>query len=198
MGPVRVLGRRFPGLAQLGRRAIRVSYWTVTGQLPRRLRARKVALAAKPPEGDRDQAVTRHLPAEPVPDPLPLPRPDPLAIILPQCEGPPRVSIIIPTFGQVDFTLRCLASIATAAPVTPIEVIVVDDCSDDPAVAKLAQVQGIRLLRWPTNLGFLRSCNEAAKLAEGGYLFFLNNDTELLPDAVDALAHVLLTYADIR
>jgi GT2 family glycosyltransferase/SAM-dependent methyltransferase len=186
MGPARVLGRRFPGLARLGRRAIRVSYWTVTGQLPRRLRARKAGLEGQPPEGETNQLRTSpHLPAEQ------LPVPNPAEIKLPQHDGSPRVSIIIPTYGQVDFTLRCLASIASTSPVTSIEVIVVDDCSNDPAVKKLAQVQGIRLLRWPANLGFLRSCNEAAKLAEGEYLFFLNNDTELQPDAIDALARLL-------
>jgi SAM-dependent methyltransferase len=186
MAPARVLGRRFPGLARLSRRASRVSYWIVTGQLLRRLRARKEALQAKLSESENSQIVNiTHLPAEQ------LPVPSPTNIKLPRCDGPPRVSVIIPTYGQVDFTLRCFASIAASSPVTPIQVIVVDDCSNDPAVTKLAHVQGIRLLRWPTNLGFLRSCNEAAKLAEGEYLFFLNNDTELLPDAIDALARLL-------
>ena len=186
MGPARVIGRRFPGLARLSRLAIRVSYWTVTGQLPRRLRTRKEALQAKPSESENNQIGNiAHLQAEQ------LAVPSPTNIKLPRRDGPPRVSVIIPTYGQVDFTLRCLASIAASSPVTPIEVIVIDDCSNDPAVIKLAPVQGIRLLRWPANLGFLRSCNEAAKLAEGEYFLFLNNDTELRPDAIDALARLL-------
>jgi glycosyltransferase involved in cell wall biosynthesis len=39
-------------------------------------------------------------------------------------------------------------------------------------------------------MGFLRSCNAAAKLANGDFLFFLNNDTELRPGAVDTLVEL--------
>jgi GT2 family glycosyltransferase/ubiquinone/menaquinone biosynthesis C-methylase UbiE/glycosyltransferase involved in cell wall biosynthesis len=184
MGPVRKLGRRFHGLARFGGRALRVTYWTLTGQLSARLRDRRARLEAFVPPGT-DLRVALDLPLEP------RPLPDPASISLPAAAGRPRVSVIIPTYGQVDFTLRCLASIAAAPPAVPVEVIVVDDASPDPDVAKLGEVKGLRLLRWPSNLGFLRSCNAAAKQAEGDYLFFLNNDTELLPDAVDALVRLL-------
>ncbi len=49
----------------------------------------------------------------------------------------PTVSIIIPTFGQTACTLHRLAAIAAHPPLAPIEVIVVDDASGDPAVAQL-------------------------------------------------------------
>lgn len=189
MGPVRRLGRRFPGLARFGGRSLRVTYWTLTGQLPARLRDRRARLdAVVPPAPDLRAALA--LPAEPTPVP------DPASIVLPAAGDTPRVSIIIPTYGQVDFTLRCLASIAAAPPAVPVEVIVVDDASPDPDVAKLDQVKGLRLLRWPSNLGFLRSCNAAAQQAKGDHLFFLNNDTELLPDAVDALVRLLEARPD--
>ena len=70
------------------------------------------------------------------------------------------------------------------------------DASGDPRVAELAKVQGLRLEQWPQNLGFLRSCNAAAKLARGDFLFFLNNDTEVMPSAIDALAGLLDRRAD--
>ena len=40
----------------------------------------------------------------------------------------PLVSIVIPVFGQIEYTIQCLASIATNTPTAPFEVIVVDDC----------------------------------------------------------------------
>ncbi|MBL6457600.1 glycosyltransferase [Belnapia sp. T6] len=190
MGPLRVLGRRFPGLARFGGRAIRVAHWTVTGQLTRRLRDRRAALEARAAVAGEDLRAALSLPAEPEPVP------QPAEIHLPRLDGPPRVSVIIPTYGQVDFTLRCLRSITAAAPAVPVEVIVVDDASGDPAVETLAQVEGLRLLRWPSNLGFLRSCNEAAKQARGEFLFFLNNDTELLPGAIEALLRLLEARPD--
>lgn len=108
----------------------------------------------------------------------------------------PVVSVIIPTFGQVDYTLRCLASLAAALPRVPTEVIVIDDASDDPRVAELAAVRGIRLIVQTENLGFLRSCNFAAARAKGRYLMLLNNDTEVMPRAIDALHGLLVRRPD--
>ena len=51
---------------------------------------------------------------------------DPRSLDLP-CSTEPLVSVIIPTYGQLPYTLRCLASIAAHAPDLPIEVIVIDD-----------------------------------------------------------------------
>jgi GT2 family glycosyltransferase/glycosyltransferase involved in cell wall biosynthesis len=86
--------------------------------------------------------------------------------------------------------LRCLAAIAAHPPTAPIEIIVVDDASGDPAVARLEQVAGIRLIRQPRNLGFLHTCNAAAALAVGDHLLFLNNDTEPCAGWLDAMLAV--------
>ena len=50
----------------------------------------------------------------------------------------PKVSIIIPVYNEFRVTLECLKSIAQGRLETPIEVIVGDDCSTDPAIRKLA------------------------------------------------------------
>ncbi|WP_049785761.1 class I SAM-dependent methyltransferase [Ancylobacter novellus] len=104
----------------------------------------------------------------------------------------PVVSVIIPTYGQVEFTLRCLSSISAHPPQVPFEIIVMDDAFPGEEVARLkTEVEGIRLIRNPENQGFLYTCNIAAKEASGKYLYFLNNDTEVFPGAIDALVDVL-------
>jgi glycosyltransferase involved in cell wall biosynthesis len=97
------------------------------------------------------------------------------------------VSVIIPTYGKVEYTLCCLASIAAYPPEASIEVIVVDDAIQDGSTSCLAAVQGIRLIVNPSNLGYLRSCNTAARVANGEFLLLLNNDTQVMPGWLDAL-----------
>ncbi len=99
----------------------------------------------------------------------------------------PMVSVIIPVYGQIDYTLRCLASIAENSPQAVLEVIVVDDCSPDNSVEVLFNVKGIRLICNKQNQGFIRSCNIAANAAQGDYLYFLNNDTQVTAGWLDEL-----------
>jgi GT2 family glycosyltransferase/SAM-dependent methyltransferase/glycosyltransferase involved in cell wall biosynthesis len=104
-----------------------------------------------------------------------------------RCSNEPLVSVIIPVYGQLEYTLRCLASIAANAPAAPIEVIVVDDCSPDYSAQVLSGINGLRLVHNEKNQGFIRSCNRGAKAARGEYLYFLNNDTQVTPGWADEL-----------
>ncbi len=97
----------------------------------------------------------------------------------------PLVSLIIPCYGQLPVTLRCLESVLAERTYqrrsrARIELLVIDDASPDGSGASLQQLDGIgpiRVLRNAENLGFLRSCNRCAALAEGDFIGFLNNDT---------------------
>lgn len=112
---------------------------------------------------------------------------DPAHLVFPAPAGIPDVSVIIPTYGNVRHTLNCLASILETWPRASLEVIVAEDASGAPDVERLRRVRGLVLIENPENLGFLRSCNAAAKRARGTYLHFLNDDTMVLPGAIDAL-----------
>ncbi|MGC9239954.1 MAG: glycosyltransferase, partial [Acidithiobacillus sp.] len=111
-------------------------------------------------------------------------------------EDTPEVSILIPTYGNLPLTLRCLRSIVENPPQCRYEVLVVEDASGDPDMARLRGIPGLRLLVHAENLGFLRSCNAAVDEARGTYLWFLNNDTQILPDSLDALLRVFAERPD--
>ena len=97
----------------------------------------------------------------------------------------PLVTVIVPCYGQLPVTLRCLESLLAertyqSRSLCRVELVVLDDASPDDSGAQLATLDGlgpIRVLRNEENLGFLRTCNRGAALAEGSYLCFLNNDT---------------------
>ena len=169
----RALQVRSPWMGRQLRRLVLLVWWTATFQLlvharywlrARRLRQLKPAISSVPTLAD----VNPHCLSVPFSD-------------------APIVSVIVPTYGQIPFTLRCLASIAANAPSMGIEVIVIDDAWQGQDAAFLELVSGIRLIRNQTNLGFLFSCNKAAAVANGRYLLFLNNDTEVLTNWLEPM-----------
>ena len=110
--------------------------------------------------------------------------------------GMPDVSIIIPTYGNLRHTLACVRSIAQHLPKASIELIVAEDASGDEEIELLQQVPGLRFISHPRNLGFLRSCNAAARAAKGRYLYLLNNDTEVTSGWLDSMLALFDTQPD--
>lgn len=121
---------------------------------------------------------------------------DMLRTLMFEVDNEPRVSIIVPTYGKLDYTVGCLHSICENKPIVSFEVLVVEDASGDPFMAKLRSIPGLRYLENETNLGFLRSCNAAAMQARGTYIHFLNNDTRVTEGWLDSLLAVFSTFDD--
>ena len=117
----------------------------------------------------------------------------PKSVVLPTSETP-VISVVIPAYGQVSHSLRCLASLAAYPPTLPFEVILAEDASGDERAAELRRVRGLRYVEREANLGFLASANEAMGRARGEFLFLLNNDTEVMPGAIDALVATLRAH----
>ena len=108
----------------------------------------------------------------------------------------PRVSIVIPAYGQALATYTCLKSVHATVRHDEVEVIVVDDASPEPLAQALSGVTGVRFERPETNGGFIAACNLGAVRARGATLVFLNNDTIVTPGWLDALLGVFERHPD--
>jgi O-antigen biosynthesis protein len=111
--------------------------------------------------------------------------------LLPHSDAP-EVSIIIPVYNQLDYTLRCLKAIAVNLDQSiPVEIILVNDCSSDRTEEILSFLMAVNLINQPANQGFIYACNQGAAVAKGKYLYFLNNDTQIKPNCIASLVQVL-------
>lgn len=103
----------------------------------------------------------------------------------------PRVSIIIPCLDHELLTAECIASISAAMPKNfDVEIIIADNASKGKFYEAAAKHPGLRVVRFPSNIGFGNACNEAASVAKGEYLFFLNNDAQVAPGCLEKLVDV--------
>jgi GT2 family glycosyltransferase len=109
------------------------------------------------------------------------------------------VSIIIPFRDHVNLLHRCLTSLSYST-YRPYEVLLVDNGSVDPRTFDYLRRFGNRgRRRWvpcPGPFNFSRLCNHGAQQADGEFLLFLNNDTEVL--ALDWLEQLLVVADDPR
>jgi GT2 family glycosyltransferase len=120
----------------------------------------------------------------------------------PLAQGLPTASIIIPVFNGWRHTAACLAALRETLPQGfNGEILVVDDASTDETPYRLAQrveQDGrLRVLRNPTNGGFIDGCNRGAAAATGEFLVFLNNDTVPLPGWLAPLLHTFDQFPEV-
>lgn len=117
-------------------------------------------------------------------------------LVLPYSENP-TVSIVIPVYNQFGYTYNCLKSIIKNTTDVEYEIIIGDDCSTDITQQISELVENVIVAKTKTNVRFLRNCNNAAKLARGKYILFLNNDTQVLPNWLSSLVELIERKDDI-
>ncbi len=197
--PLRVAGRAVRRLLRVGRLALRHSYrpssWLRALRLIRLGQWRLLLGSVNESRAVEDGTNT----------PLPqgvdsqLLQPEKLIcekLVLPTSDEP-LVSILIPVYGQHATTYACVKSLADNPPSVPWELVIMDDCSPEPAAEALSMVIGAVIERNPENLGFLGNVNAGLAKTRGEYVLLLNNDTVLCPGAVDQMLSVFDTHHSV-
>ena len=109
------------------------------------------------------------------------------------------ISIIIPTYKRLAALQRCIDTILPQA-FEGLEVIVIDDCSEDDTADYLRKLADrylfIRIILNEKNHGVNYSRNRGIEMATGKYIFFLDSDDELIPGGLLKVKQTLETFPD--
>ncbi len=109
------------------------------------------------------------------------------------------ISIIIPTRNRRELLLRAIDSVLTQT-FPDIEVIVVDDASDDGTQSAVLDIadERLRYLRLPERVGACAARNRGVDMARGAFIAFQDSDDVFHPDKLEKqLAHLEATGADV-
>lgn len=108
------------------------------------------------------------------------------------------ISICIVTLQSRDNLRECLHSILANRPRCSIEIIVVDNCSNDGTLEMLGQdFPDVKVIKNQKNEGYTRPMNQALRQASGEILVQLNPDTIIEPGALDILFDYLQAHPEV-
>lgn len=104
-----------------------------------------------------------------------------------------EVTIGIPLYNAERFIRRTIDSVL-AQTFGSIEILVLDDCGTDGSVDIVREIQkshprgrDIRIVRQPENMGVGAARNRIMDEASGRYLYFMDSDDIIIPEAIDLL-----------
>ena len=99
------------------------------------------------------------------------------------------LTIVIVNYNGADYISECIESINSSKDSLEKEVVIVDNNSQDSSLDVIQSLLNpkIRLISNKENLGFSAANNQGIKVANGKYIFLLNNDTILKPDCLQKL-----------
>lgn len=105
-----------------------------------------------------------------------------------------ELSIVIVNWNSAAFLRKCLQSILSNPAGCDLEVLVIDNASYDGSAELVSnEFPSITFIQSDKNLGFAGANNLAFQRSRGRYVLFLNPDTEVVGDALNAMLGVLRT-----
>lgn len=109
---------------------------------------------------------------------------------------PPRIAAIVVTYNRPDYLRRCIYALVDQT-VPELSIIVVDNCSDSPTQAVLAEFPGVTTWRSTENLGGAGGFSLGVRHAiDLGFDFLWLMDDDTAPEA-DALESLLLAQKSV-
>lgn len=104
------------------------------------------------------------------------------------------VSVIVTSYNHAEYLKQRMDSLLKQT-YSPIEIIVVDDCSTDESAAVLEEyrhIPNLRLNMLRENGGYANACNLGVKLCNGKYIMFAECDDYNEPEHIELLMRAIL------
>lgn len=102
------------------------------------------------------------------------------------------VSIVIVNYNSKDYLSDCIFSIRNTVKKASHEIIIVDNNSQDGSPEYIRKVfYDSILIANKTNCGLSKACNQGIEISRGRHVLLLNNDTVLLPNAIDDMLAIM-------
>ena len=109
----------------------------------------------------------------------------------------PRVTALIVSRNSADALRRCLAALQTITARETLEIVVVDNGSQDGSQSMDTEFPDIHMMRLPKNFGTTKALNAGIRTARGEYVLLLPTDVEVHPGTIEILAARLESHDDV-
>jgi GT2 family glycosyltransferase len=101
------------------------------------------------------------------------------------------VSVVVTSCNRIDRLRACIESLEKSQGRERLQIIVVDNGSRDGSAQLESDFPNTQFSKLPKNFGLTKALNIGWRAAEADYIFFLHEDTEVEPDAIERLAAAL-------
>jgi GT2 family glycosyltransferase len=110
----------------------------------------------------------------------------------------PSVSVVIVSWNARRYLAQCLESLVAAPSDCPMEVLVVDNASEDGSAELVERdYPQFRVIRTGSNLGFARGNNIGIKAGSAKYIALVNSDVKVLANCLDHLVEYCEAHPDV-
>jgi len=108
-----------------------------------------------------------------------------------------KITVGIPVFNRVNTIGNCIESVLFQKTDTDVDILVVDNCSNDGTKNLLqgyANNEKINIIYNTENVGLANNWSKVFKEANGDFVYLLHSDDIMLPGALEAVAKFLNSY----
>ena len=108
------------------------------------------------------------------------------------------LSIIIVNWNTKDYLLQCVKSIFQMREGLPLEIIIIDNGSQDGSGSEVKEVfPTVHLIENDHNLGFSKATNQGLQKSSGKYALLLNPDTQVKEGTIERLVSFMEVHLDV-